>query len=63
MSNKQSSKKRTQIKDLPKKEKKLSAAEAKSVKGGGAKGGNVEFEWKVEEGESAPTELKLTTKR
>ena len=34
MAKKQSTKKRTQVKDLPRKEKKLSAGEAKKVKGG-----------------------------
>ena len=34
MPKKQSGKKRTQVKDLPRKEKKLSTEEAKKVKGG-----------------------------
>lgn len=34
MANKQSTKKRTQVKDLPKKEKKLGKDELKKVKGG-----------------------------
>jgi hypothetical protein len=34
MAKKQSTKKRTQVKDLPKKEKKLSAGDMKKVKGG-----------------------------
>lgn len=58
---------RISIEDLPQAEQALSTEEAKEVKGGtdselpavqrvtavpGKKGGNVEFSWKVEEGES-----------
>lgn len=52
MAKKQSSKKRAKVNDLPRKEKKLSAAEAKRVKGGGF---GVEREMK-ESGEKGGTE-------
>lgn len=39
MANTKSGKKRTQVKDLPKKEEKLSAADMKKVKGGLTKAG------------------------
>ena len=59
---------RISIEDLPQAAEEVSTEEAKDIRGGlpaiqkvreaamraqdGAKGGNVEFEWKVEEGES-----------
>ena len=59
MSNKKSNKNRTQVKSLPRKEKKLGAQEAKRVKGGFG----VEREMK-ESGEKGGTEdIQLTDSR
>lgn len=61
MAVKKSAKKRTEVKDLPRKEKKLSAEEAKRVKGGST-GGNHEFGWKVERGTEISQDKQLTDK-